>query len=242
MYFVLDIVCVLLVAAFVVRFFKSAINAVLMKVACVLFSALLAVFVSIPCASFANNLIVAPAMEKAAANRLADMVSAPHKATGRETAKSLNLDDLVTDRPPAFLDWVERYHGDVDTVCFAYRSSDAQTMLVNLVSPLSRRAARGVSYVILWIACFAVLRYFAWRLERNSAPKTRKRGDAKNAIPPLLGAVYGICVVWGLSVALEWLVPPLAGRVPLVSVEMLTKGAVYPILRACNPLYWLAQL
>ncbi len=242
MYFVLDLICVLLVVVWAVRFYKTAALSVLIKAACVLFSALLAVFVSIPCASLANKLIVSPIMEKNAANTLADMVSAEHKASGRETAASLNLDDLVTDRPTAFVEWVDRYQGDMDTVCFAYRSSDAKTMLVNLVSPLARRASRGVSYVILWVVCFLVLRYFAWRLESNSAPKPRQKHDPKNALPPLFGALYGVFVVWGLAVALEWLVPPLAGRVPLVSLEMLTKGAVYPIFRVCDPLFWLAQI
>lgn len=242
MYFVLDLVCVLIIGICVVRFFKSAAETVLMRVACVLFSALLAVFVSIPCASLTNSLLVAPLMEKNAAYELADMVSAEHKQTGRETVKDLNIDRLVTDCPPAFKEWVEQYQGDLATVCFAYRSNNAQAMLVNLISPLSRKAARGVSFVILWVLCFLVLRYFAWRLESNSAPKPRQKGDPKNALPPLFGGLYGLCVVWGLVVALQWLVPPLSGRVPLVSVEMLTKGFVYPLLRICDPLYWLARI
>ena len=242
MYFVLDIVCVLILGICAAWFYKATAGQVLIKAACVFCAALLAVFASIPCAPLVNRMIVAPIMEKNAANSLADMVSAEHKGSGRETVKDLNLDDLVADRPTAFREWVEQYQGDLNTVCFAYRSGDAQTMLVNLMTPLTKDVSRAVTYMLLWIICLLVLRFFAWRLEFNSAPKTRKRGDWKNALPPLCGVLYGICIVWGLAVALEWLVPPLRGTVSLLTDETLTKGVVYPLLRVCDPLYWLAQI
>lgn len=242
MYFVLDIVCVLILAGGMIRFWKASIPAVLIKAACVLLSAAIAVVASIPLTAVTNNFIVAPIMEKSAANRLADMVSADHKATGRETAAGLDLDELVNDCPPAFTDWVDRYHGDLATVCFAYRSADAKSMLVNLLSPLTHKVSRAASYLILWILVFLVLRYFVWRLEWNSSPPPRKKGDKKNAVPPLLGLLYGICIVWGIVVALQWLVPAFDGIAPLIKINMLTDGAVYPVLRIVDPLYWLAQI
>ena len=242
MYFVLDVVCVLIMAVCVARFMKASIPAALIKTACVLLSAAVAVVASIPCAVLVEKVAVAPMMERSAANALADMVSAPHLDSGRETAKQLNLDELVTDCPPAFEKWVERYHGDVPTVCYRYRSTDAENMLVTLLSPQTQKVSRALSYLVLWILIFLLLRYFVWRLELNSAPPQRKRGDRKNLIPPLIGLLYGVSVVWGIAVLLQWMIPPLDGIVPLASVDMLTKGAVYPIMRLIDPLYWLAKI
>lgn len=246
MYFVLDLVCVLIVLISVVHFFKSSIMAVAVKAACVILSAALAVLVSIPCAGLVNNWFVTPSVERRAANELAEKVSAESKATGRETVKGLDLDAIIKERPEdctdGFVEWVKAYDGNIETACFEYKHSGAETMLVNLTEPLCRNISRAVAYVALWIVFFAVLRILVWKFEWNSAPKQRQRGDYRNVFPPLLGAVYGIFIVWGLAVALEWLVPAIDGMVPLLKGGMLDNGAFYPIMQVCDPLCWLAQL
>ncbi len=242
MYFVLDLVCVLIVLICIVHFFKSSSMAVIIKAACVILSAALAVLVSIPCTSPVNNGIVTPAIERRAANQLAEKVSAEPKTNGRETVESLDLDALVRTRPVGFVDWVKEYDGDLEAVCFEYEHSGAKTMLVNLVKPICRDIARAVAFLALWIVLFAVLRFLVWKFEWNSAPKQRKRGDFHNVFPPILGAFYGVFVIWGMAVALEWLVPSLDGMVPLLGGEMLDNGAVYPFLQWCDPLCWLARL
>lgn len=242
MYFVLDLVCVLIVLLCVVYFFKSSSMAVLIKAACVLLSAALAVLVSIPCTAPVNNWIVTPAIERRAANELAEKVSATPKANGRETVKSLELDALIDDRPVGFVEWVKKYDGNVDDVCFEYKHSGAETMLINLLKGTCRKIARAAAYAVLWLVFFIVLRVLVWKFEWNSAPKERKRGDFHNVFPPLFGAIYGLFVVWGLAVALEWLVPAIDGMVPLLKGGMLDNGAVYPFLQWCDPLYWLSLL
>lgn len=242
MYFVLDLVCVLILLICAVHFFKSSITAVAIKAACVFLSAALAVLLSIPCATLFNHWIVTPTMERQAANELAEKVSAEPKSSGRETVKSLDLYALVNDRPAGFVEWVKKYDGDVDTVCQEYLLLGGETMLINLMKHLCEDVSRAVAYLFLWIAFFVVLRIFVWKFEWNSAPNQRKHGDFNNVFPPLLGVVYGIFVIWGMAVALEWLVPPLDGSLPLLKGGMLDNGAVYPFLRVCDPLYWLARL
>ena len=84
MYFVLDIICVLIIVGMVIRFWSSALSSVILRGLCVLLGIVIAVFVTAPLAQMGNAVLVQPVVERSAANELADMVSGTHRATGRD--------------------------------------------------------------------------------------------------------------------------------------------------------------
>lgn len=242
MYFVLDIICVLIIVGMVIRFWSAALSSVLLRGLCVLLGILIAVFATAPLAEVGNTLLVQPTVERAAANELADMVSGTHRASGRETAEKLELTQLIKDQPPAFVKWVERYNVDPATAVAAYNQKHSgEALLTAVTGGYCMALSRSGSFAVLWVVSVLILFFIARRIELNMAPPTRRTTGARIG-SPLLGAVIGILIVMGVTVILEWLVPYLSGRSLMFTADMLTAGAVYPVLRFINPFLWVLSL
>ncbi|MBR3290106.1 MAG: hypothetical protein IKI63_04940 [Clostridia bacterium] len=238
MYFVLDIICVLIIVGMVIRFWSSALSSVILRGLCVLLGIVIAVFVTAPLAQMGNAVLVQPVVERSAANELADMVSGTHRATGRETAQRLDLTRLIQDQPPAFVEWVERYHADPATAVAAYnKQHSGEALLTAVTGDYCMALSKSGSFAVLWVISVLLLLWIARRIELNMAPPARRTTGAKIGAP-LLGAVVGILIVMGLTVFLEWLVPYLSGRTMMFPANMLTAGTVYPILKFINPFLW----
>lgn len=235
MYFVLDIVCVLIVIGMVIRFGSSALSSVILRGLCVLLGIVIAVFATAPLAQVGNAVLVQPVVERSAANELADMVSGTHRATGRETAEKLDLAKLLQDQPPAFVEWVQRYHADVPTAVAAYnRQHSGEALLTAVTGGYCLALSKSGSFAALWVVSVLILLLIARRIELNMAPPTYRTMGARIGAP-LLGAAVGVLIVMGLTVILEWLVPYLGGHTILFPADMLTAGTVYPILKYVNP-------
>ena len=242
MYFVLDIICVLIIIGMVIRFWSSALSSVLLRGLCVLLGLVIAVFATAPLADVADTVLVRPTVERSAANDLADMVSGAHRSSGRETAEKLELTQLIKDQPPAFVEWVERYHADPATAVAAYnKQHSGEALLVAVTGGYCVALSKSGTFAVLWVVTVLILLLIARRIELNMAPPTRRTTGAKIGAP-LLGALTGIFVVMGLAVILEWLVPYLSGHAILFADNMLTAGTVYPILKFVNPFVWVLSL
>ena len=235
MYFVLDIICVLIIVGMVIRFWSSALSSVLLRGLCVLLGIVIAVFVTAPLAEVGNAVLVQPVVERSAANDLADMVSGTHRASGRETAEKLDLNQLIKDQPPAFIEWVERYHAKpADAVAAYNKQHSGEALLVAVTGGYCKAISKSGTFALLWVVFVLILLLVARRIEMNMAPPTHRSLGNKIA-SPLIGAVIGILIVMGVTVMLEWLVPYLSGHVLLFASDMLTAGTVYPILKFINP-------
>lgn len=242
MYFVLDIICVLIIVGMMIRFWSSALSSVLLRGLCVLLGILIAVFATAPLAEVTGAVLVQPVVERSAANDLADMVSGAHRATGRETAERLDLTQLIKDQPPAFIEWVERYHADPATAVAAYnRQHSGEALLLAVTGGYCTALSKSGSFAVLWVVSVLLLLLIARRIELNMAPPTRRTMGTKIG-SPLLGALTGVLIVMGLTVMLEWLVPFVRGQMLLFASDMLTAGTVYPILKAVNPFLWVLSL
>ena len=190
----------------------------------------------------ANTVLVRPSGEQTAANELADMVSGEHLSTGRETASHLNLTRLMQDQPPAFTEWVERYHADLSEATQAYNNRhNGSDLLIEVTEGYSLALSRSGCFAVLWVACVLLLLLIARRIELNMAPPSVRTTGAKIGAP-LLGALTGVLIVMGLTVLLEWMVPYMSGRSLLFPTNMLTAGTAYPILKYINPFLGLWSL
>ena len=242
MYFVLDIICVLIIVGMVIRFWSSALSSVLLRGLCVLLGILIAVFATAPLAEVANSVLVQPVVERSAANDLADMVSGAHRATGRETAEKLDLNQLIKVQPSAFVEWVERYHAKPATAVAAYnKQHSGEALLTAVTGGYCMAISKSAAFAVLWVVSVLILLIIARRIELNMAPPTHRTMGTKIG-SPLLGALTGVLIVMGLTVMLEWLVPYLSGQTLLFTSDMLTAGTVYPILKVVNPFLWVLSL
>lgn len=242
MSFVLDVLCVLIVIALIVRFYRSSISAVLIRLGCVVLSASIAImltsFVAVPTSGF----LVKPLVEKKASYELADMVSGKHQATAKSTAEALDLTKIMSDCPTSFTEWVKSYDAEPKEVCRAYTSKKAGYEVIKLVtSKTVNGVSKALSYAVLWVILCLLFLLIAKRIELNLPAVEYTKKSAKRFFPPVLGAICGILVAMGVGVFLNWLAPALGGQTVLLSKGMLTEGTVYPILNLINPLRFLAR-
>ena len=95
----LDILCIGLLAASAVVFAQKSVSSSLLSLGALLLALTAAFLLSLPLGA-AGRPLIAPTVEKNAAYRLADLFSAPHLATGRETVEALDFDELIQTNPP----------------------------------------------------------------------------------------------------------------------------------------------
>ena len=145
----LDILCIGLLAASVVVFTNKSVSSALLSLGALLLSLIAAFLLSFPLGSAVLPLFT-PAVERSAANRLADLFSAPHLADGRETVAALDFDELIQNNPPEFQKILDHYGANIDAL---RNLPDAHTSadVLNAVAGLySRTLSRAVSYAVLF--------------------------------------------------------------------------------------------
>lgn len=228
----LDILCIGLLAASVVVFTNKSVSSALLSLGALLLSLIAAFLLSFPLGSAVLPLFT-PAVERSAANRLADLFSAPHLADGRETVAALDFDELIQNNPPEFQKILDHYGANIDAL---RNLPDAHTSadVLNAVAGLySRTLSRAVSYAVLFWLVFLAGKLAQKRVEGNLVPPPSLRG-ARRLIPPALGLLAGLFWIFSLAVLLEWLVP-VAGRDSVVfSEDMLKSASFYQILNQIN--------
>ena len=246
MYFVLDIVCVAVVIACIIRFAKGSFWSPLTRVFAVAVSVLLALVVQTFLAPVIANNLVIPFMEKQAAFELADVVGGQHLDTAEETAKNIdtnNLEKLIKEHQTFFEELVDKYNCSVETIEKEYKSShDAYCVVQKMADPPALLVSKAVVYCLALIVCMLLLKLFVIRRIEGNLISTRRTKTIKNMGAPICGAILGIIIVFALTIAVEWFVRALCGVSVLLSKDMITKGLIYPYLRVINPLYMLASI
>ena len=217
----LDILCIGLLAASAVVFAQKSVSSSLLSLGALLLALTAAFLLSLPLGA-AGRPLIAPTVEKNAAYRLADLFSAPHLATGRETVEALDFDELIQTNPPAFQKILDRYGADIGTLRSLPETHDSAAVLDAVTGRYSRTLSRAVSYAVLFWLVFLV------------GKLVQKRVEGGLVSPPPLGLLAGLLWIFSLAVLLEWLVPVMGRDSVVFSEDMLKSASFYQILNQIN--------
>lgn len=228
----LDILCIGLLAASAVVFAQKSVSSSLLSLGALLLALTAAFLLSLPLGA-AGRPLIAPTVEKNASYRLADLFSAPHLATGRETVEALDFDELIQTNPPAFQKILDRYGADIGTLRSLPETHDSAAVLDAVTGRYSRTLSRAVSYAVLFWLVFLVGKLVQKRVEGGLVPPPPLRG-ARRLIPPALGLLAGLLWIFSLAVLLEWLVPVMGRDSVVFSEDMLKSASFYQILNQIN--------
>lgn len=136
----------------------------------------------LPLASLAGPKWVAPHVERAAANSIADMFSAPHLENGRDTVADLDVQGLVEDDPPAFAKLLHHYGASIEELRAMPPNSTSADYLAAITREYAAALSKSVLYAVLFTAFFLSARLAARRIELNLVPPAPLRG-ARRLIP-----------------------------------------------------------
>jgi len=184
--------------------------------------------------------VVAPLAEKAAANDLADMFSKAHLATGRETAASLPLEDLLRQRPEAFTQLLAHYGADITAVENGYENAghDRVAVLTAITGRFAAAIARAIAYAALFILLFVVLILIGRRIQSGMPPPRRRKRKLRLS-SVLIGLAAGILLIWAVGAMFDMALPVLGTDIPGFSEEIFRATRLYSILHMINPLTYL---
>lgn len=229
--FVLDGILLLLIVASAILRRRQPVSASLLTLLAVIGAVTGAYFLSVPAAHPLAEYAVAPAVERTAANELADMVSVPHGETGRETAARLPVDRLLRDMRDPLSGMADRYGTSLDTLERA--DVDGTALLLALTADYSRAIARSLAFAVLVLLLFLLLRLLFRLVEMNLPPPKKVHGAAR-ALPVLAGAFSGLAMAMAFGLLLEWLAP-YAGQAPVLSRAVLDGADLHRLLQRINP-------
>lgn len=234
MYFVLDLICVMILAASVVRFWQHAVSHVLFKCLCAAIALTVAATAGAPLAQMLSERWTVPYTEKKAAADLGEILNGTREEQTEQIAFD-GLPDLMRRKPTPYLEWLGRYGATPEQAQETYAAErSAQAMVRAVVYDYAFRLTRGAVYVLLWLAVFLLCGWAVRRVEWNMTEAPPRRG-LRRLWAPLSGLLYGVLMVMSLSLFLEWVIPAVSGDSAIWSADMLTKGTIYPILRQINP-------
>lgn len=231
--FLLDLICAVILAASVFLFARRSISSSLLAMGSWLLALCLGAAAALPLASLAGPKWVAPHVERAAANSIADMFSAPHLENGRDTVADLDVQGLVEDDPPAFAKLLHHYGASIEELRAMPPNSTSTDYLAAITREYAAALSKSVLYAVLFTAFFLSARLAARRIELNLVPPAPLRG-ARRLIPAAIGLAAGWIAVLSLSVLLEWLLPYVGRDAVFFNGETLKNAGFYQILNQFN--------
>lgn len=233
---ILDLVCLLLLAGgFAFGWSRSPLSSGL-----TLLSAVLALtgafFLSIPAGEWISETVVAPQVEQSAANELADMVSAPHLSSGRDTVRDLPLPDMARENAAPFSRLVGRYGAQEDQVLTAAENG-AEAVLLAITSGISLAISRSLVFIALFLMLMLAVRLLCRRLvEQNLPPPSRKPGW-RRVSSGLLGMLTGLALIYVLSAALGIFLPYAPSDSLVFPQGLMERTDLCRYLNICNPFF-----
>ncbi len=233
----LDILCVVLLVVAVVSFAQKGIASALLSLAVLAVTFLGAYLLSFPVGLLAEKL-VAPPVETKVANRLADMFSAPHLGSARETAGALDAEKvaaLIEENPPAFAELLAHYGAQRQEILEMPVADIPAELPAMIAWRYVRSVAMSVSFGVLFVLLFIAGKLLQRGIEGRMRPAARLYG-AKRALPPFIGLAAGLVMVLVLSVPLSWLSPTVGADSVVFSPEALKDAGIYDFLHFFNPI------
>lgn len=235
MSFLLDLLCAALMVLVVLALVKRPVSAALLTTLCFAAALTAGFFLSKPLSKYAADYVMAPIVEKQVGNDLADMFSAPHQDTGKETVKDLSFDWMLENRPTPFVNLVDKYGADMEAVAAAYyRQNAAVDLLTAVTAGYCEALSHGLVFLVLFLLCFALFRFITKRIE-NNLPPPHKMHTPQRLISLLLGCVCAVMVIFAVGILLETVVPYLEYDSVIFSVESLRSSFIYKYLNLINP-------
>lgn len=235
MSFLLDVFLVGLLVVEIVWYARRTIFGAASGLVALALAAFAAFFLVGPLSPVLSSTVVTPLVEKTAANQLADMYSAEHLSSGRETVAVLPLGELVGEQPDAYVQLLEQYNVEPDAVLSAYQTSpSSETVLVALTAARAEAVSKAVVFLVLTVVLRLLFGLIAGRIEDNFPPPPRYHG-VKKAIPAVLGALAGVIVLWVAVAVFSWVVPVMQGQILFLSEEILQTADGFSLLRQINP-------
>ncbi|MCI9413878.1 MAG: hypothetical protein HFJ79_01700 [Clostridiales bacterium] len=216
----------------------SRLNRSVLSSAFTLLSAALALtgafFLSLPAGSALSTYVVAPLAENAAAGELADMVSAPHKGSGRETVKDLPLGDMA-----------QAWAAPFERLCGQYGASQAEVaaaapqgpeaVLTAITGGFSAAMSRSVSMAVLFVVLLLVIRMLLRRLVEQNLPPPPPLTAPRRLASALLGGAAGLVVLFMVITALSVFLPRSPSDSLLFSADLIEKTDLCRMLNLANP-------
>lgn len=231
--FVVDGLLLLLIAGTAIFSRRQSVSTALLTLLAVVCAVTGAYFLSPLAAQPLSDYVMTPAIEKTAANELADMVSVPHGENGRETVSRLPFDRLMREMKEPLSSMADRYGASLSKVEVAYTQGGGLSALLALTADYSWTASRSVSFPALCLLLFILLRLLFRRIEMNLPPPGKIHGF-RRALPVLVGAVSGALAAMALGLAFEWMAP-YSGQVPVLPRATLDSADLHRLLQRLNP-------
>ncbi|MBE6757059.1 MAG: hypothetical protein E7552_00720 [Ruminococcaceae bacterium] len=198
-----------------------------------------AVFLTPLAAPFVAEYAAAPLTERAVAEELADMYSAPHLETAEETVAALPIADMLAARPDTYLRLLSKYHVEHAAVQAAFRADfEGISVVRTIAAPLAEVLAKTTVFFLLCLVLNLILQLVVRRVEQNLPPQRRYRG-IKRAVPPLFGVLCGLVWSWVAVTVISWVVPQTAEQLVFLTPAVLERTDWYRWLQSINPLAWL---
>ena len=231
--FLLDLLCVGILAAALLSFIRKPLFSAGVSCAVLALTLVLAFFISAPLSAFVRPLL-APGVERTAANRLADLYSAVHLDSGEETVAQLDFTDMIRENPPAFSEVLDYFGSDIGEVRALPQPADSVQVLHAVTDGYVQALACALSYTGLFLLLFIAGMLVQRRLELNRPPQPSPRGG-KLALSAGLGLIAGLLWIFALGTVLCWLASSVGAHAVLVSEQALESASFYQILNRINP-------
>lgn len=236
MSFLLDLICIAIVVGVALSCRTRSISSVLFSLLSLMVALVAGAFLTKPAAALLSNHVVQPLMENTIAGELADMFSAPHLSTGKDTVQELPVEELLIKHPVAFDKLLTKYGADYDSVRAAYtQSPEPYTLLTSIAGGFSLGLSSGAAFLTLFLLFLLLARFITRRIEENLPPPKRVKGF-RRSLPLLAGVLYGIGFVWALVLLLEWIVPYLSGVTLFFDTNSLLQTNIYAFFKKFHPI------
>jgi len=234
----LDVLLLAVFIGFVSAAWRRTPLAALLSVVAVSAAALSAFFLSFPLGDWLSQTVVAPRVEQRAANDLADLVSAPHLSSGRETVAAIDVAALVLADTEPYRQIVDAYGAHALVLRRLAKTGDADSavrILEELTAPYAQALSRSLAFCVAFLLLWLVIRLLLRCIENNLAPP-RPPAGLRRGISLVCGAVTGGVFLMAVTIACEFLRPCWSGESVSLWAGMFDRAALYQLLTKVNPL------
>ncbi len=239
MSFLVDIVLIGILVAVATAFARKSVFSAGFGTLVTVVGIVAAVFLTPIAAPLAAEYTLAPLTERAVAEELADMYSAPHLATPDETVASLPLETMIAEQSEPYLQLLQKYYVEPSTVQAAWQAQpDGGALVRCIAAPICSAVSEGAVFLLLAVVLTVVLQLVVRRVEQNLPPQRRYRG-IKRVLPLLFGVLCGLLWSWAATLVLSRVVPPAAEQLVFLTPAVLEATDWYRWLHSINPLTWL---
>lgn len=128
-------------------------------------------------------------------------------------SETVDIDDLADERPNAFVKALGRFGVTPDDIeVFVAEDTDGDSKITRIAEYMASPVSKAISKVVAFVALFFGLLLIFWLISLVVClvVKLPKISKADKVLGGILGAVSGVMLAWGISVAICELMPHMA--------------------------------